>query len=107
MQVPERYMELYTHLQHKENEARRKMMAMITALDDAVGEIVQNLKSKGLFDDTFFLFTSDVSNLHQSFNLHVCQFWYIPPLRRDLEKCWLESSDIPHLFRWNAQISKM
>ena len=62
MQVPERYMELYTHLQHKENEARRKMMAMITALDDAVGEIVQNLKSKGLFDDTFFLFTSDVSN---------------------------------------------
>ena len=36
-------------------------MAMITALDDAVGEIVQNLKSKGLFDDTFFLFTSDVS----------------------------------------------
>ena len=39
------------------------MMAMITALDDAVGEIVQNLKSKGLFDDTFFLFTSDVSTL--------------------------------------------
>ena len=62
MQVPKRYMKLYTHLEHKENKARRTMMAMITALDDAVGEIVQNLKSKGLFDDTFFLFTSDVSN---------------------------------------------
>ena len=61
-------------------------MAMITALDDAVGEIVQNLKSKGLFDNTFFLFTSDVSNLHQSFNLHVCPFWYTPPLWRDLVK---------------------
>ena len=87
MQVPKRYMKLYKHLEHKENKARRTMMAMITALDDAVGEIVQNLKSKGLFDDTFFLFTSDVSNnLHQSFNLYVCPFWYIPPLRRDLVK---------------------
>ena len=86
MQVPKRYMKLYTHLEHKENKARRKMMAMITALDDAVGEIVQNLKSKGLFDNTFFLFTSDVSNLHQSFNLHVCPFWYTPPLWRDLVK---------------------
>ena len=63
MQVPKKYMKLYTHLKHKKNKERRQMMAMITALDDAVGEIVQNLKSKGLFDDTFFLFTSDVSTL--------------------------------------------
>ena len=36
-------------------------MAMVTALDDNVGKIVQHLKKRDLFDNTIFLFTSDVS----------------------------------------------
>ena len=34
---------------------------MVTNLDDAVGAIVDKLKETGVWDNTFFLFTSDVS----------------------------------------------
>ena len=36
-------------------------MAMVTALDDAVGKIVKKLHERGLFENTLFVFTSDVS----------------------------------------------
>ena len=32
---------------------------MVTAMDEAVGGIIQNLKQKNLFDRTVFIFTSD------------------------------------------------
>ena len=35
---------------------------MITALDDAVGLVVDELKQKGLYDNTIIVFTSDVSD---------------------------------------------
>jgi arylsulfatase A-like enzyme len=36
---------------------------MVTAMDDAVGEIVQTLRDAGLYDDTVIVFSSDVSDL--------------------------------------------
>ena len=61
IQVPLKYLEMYNHLNETKSETRRKMMAMVTALDDNVGKIVQHLKKRDLFDNTIFLFTSDVS----------------------------------------------
>ena len=61
IQVPFKYLEMYNHLNETKSETRRKMMAMVTALDDNVGKIVQHLKKRDLFDNTIFLFTSDVS----------------------------------------------
>jgi arylsulfatase A-like enzyme len=34
---------------------------MVTALDAAIGRVVEALKKKGLYDDTIFFFTPDVS----------------------------------------------
>jgi len=59
IQVPLKYLEMYNHLSKTKSEKRRKMMAMVTALDDNVGKIVQHLKKRDLFDNTIFLFTSD------------------------------------------------
>ena len=64
IQVPLKYLEMYNHLNETKSEKRRKMMAMVTALDDNVGKIVQHLKKRDLFDNTIFLFTSDVSSFY-------------------------------------------
>ena len=55
---------MYSYLKNKLSTDRRKMMAMVTALDDNVGKIVQHLKKRDLFDNTIFLFTSDVSSFY-------------------------------------------
>jgi arylsulfatase A-like enzyme len=34
---------------------------MVTALDAAIGRVVEALKKKGLYDDTIFFLTPDVS----------------------------------------------
>ena len=36
---------------------------MVTALDEAVGNITKSLKNAGIFDDTIIIFTADVTSL--------------------------------------------
>jgi arylsulfatase A-like enzyme len=54
---------------------------MVTALDAAIGRVVEALKKKGLYDDTIFFFTPDVSqdifsfcsrNQSRYFNMSTC-----------------------------------
>ncbi len=40
------------------------LTAMVTAMDDAVGSIVQKLQESGLYEETIILFASDVSTVH-------------------------------------------
>ena len=56
IQVPEMYESMYSDI---ENEGRRKYLGMVTALDDAIGIVVDSLKENGLFDDTVIIFSSD------------------------------------------------
>ena len=34
---------------------------MVSALDDAIGNVTQSLKDHGLYDDTLIIFSADVS----------------------------------------------
>jgi arylsulfatase A-like enzyme len=54
-QVPESYLEKYPDLKGN----RRTYAAMITALDDAVGKIVEALESEKLAENTLIVFSSD------------------------------------------------
>ena len=56
LQVPLVYRDMY---QHVEDEERRTYLGMITAMDDAVGNITQALKDSGLYDDSVILWFSD------------------------------------------------
>jgi len=56
LEVPQRYVDLYSHIK---NENRRKFSGMVTAMDDAIGEIISMLAMKGMFEDTLFIFTAD------------------------------------------------
>lgn len=56
LQVPPEYEALYPNV---DIPARRTYCGMVTALDAAIGRVVQALQKKGLYDDTLFFFTPD------------------------------------------------
>ncbi|NGP45298.1 sulfatase-like hydrolase/transferase [Bacillaceae bacterium SIJ1] len=55
MHAPEKYMKRFDHLPWD----RQVMAAMISAVDDAVGEVVNTLKRSGQYEDTVIFFSSD------------------------------------------------
>ncbi|CAH1795740.1 unnamed protein product [Owenia fusiformis] len=56
LEVPERYKDLYPAVK---TQARRTYLAMVSALDEAVGNITDTLKKYGYMDDTLIVFTTD------------------------------------------------
>jgi arylsulfatase A-like enzyme len=54
-QVPEKYKEPYAKLK----EPRRTYAGMLTAMDEAIGQVVEAVEKKGLRKDTLFVFSSD------------------------------------------------
>jgi len=55
-QAPKSYYEKYTHVK---DENKRIYYAMISALDDAVGQIIEQVKASGIEDNTLIIFSSD------------------------------------------------
>lgn len=56
LEVPPEYEALYPNV---ENKDRRTYSGMVTALDAAIGRVLEALQKKGLYDDTIFFFTPD------------------------------------------------
>jgi len=55
-EVPDVYKDMYSHV---ESEERRTFLGMVTAMDDAVGNITQTLKDSGLYDNSIIIWFSD------------------------------------------------
>jgi len=55
LQAPEKYLAMYPQL----DERQRACAAMVTAMDEGIGQILAALSAKGVADDTFILFFSD------------------------------------------------
>ncbi len=55
MEAPKKWMDMYEGMETN----RRPYAAMISCLDDSVGQIVAKIKELGLLEDTLFLFASD------------------------------------------------
>jgi arylsulfatase A-like enzyme len=55
LQVPEKYLEPYTHLKGQ----RRTLAGMLAAMDEAVGQVASAVETKGLRGQTLFIFSSD------------------------------------------------
>ena len=64
MHAPQKYLDRFAHLP----EDRRNMAAMISAVDDGVGQIVDELKRQGIFEDTLIFFQSDNGPSRESRN---------------------------------------
>jgi len=56
LQATRKYIERYAHI---EDKATRVYAAMVSAVDDSVGEIIGHLEKTGRLDDTLIIFLSD------------------------------------------------
>mmetsp|Transcript_28692 Transcript_28692/g.86135 ORF Transcript_28692/g.86135 Transcript_28692/m.86135 type:complete len:491 (-) Transcript_28692:234-1706(-) len=55
-QVPMRYLEPYMHVA---NVQRRNLSGMVSAMDEAAGNVTNSLKAAGMWKDTIFIFSTD------------------------------------------------
>ncbi|WP_413990874.1 arylsulfatase B [Labrys okinawensis] len=55
-QAPQRYIDMYAHI---EDPSRRTYAAMITAMDEQIGKIVEALHERGMRENTLIMFHSD------------------------------------------------
>ena len=57
LEVPDEYMDMYPG--DEATKTRRKFSAMVTAMDDVLGNMTATLKTLGLYDNTVIIFSSD------------------------------------------------
>lgn len=56
IQVPKVYEDMYPNIT---NTGRRQFSGMVTAMDDAIGKVIESLKRNGMFNNTLIIFTAD------------------------------------------------
>jgi len=56
LQVPKKYEDMYPNIKTK---SRRIFSGMVSAMDEAVGKVVQELSNQGMLEDTVIVFTAD------------------------------------------------
>ena len=62
VQAPEEFHALYDGLDAEEE--RKEFLALASATDDSIGQIVDALKSSGLYDNSVIIFQSDVRSCY-------------------------------------------
>ena len=55
LEAPQHYIDMYSHISDKN---RRIYSGMVTAMDDAIGGIINALKERGMWENTLTVFTT-------------------------------------------------
>ncbi|XP_063707871.1 arylsulfatase B-like [Culicoides brevitarsis] len=98
LEAPEEKLKRFSYIK---DEQRRHLAAMVSVLDDGVGEIVQALKVKGMLDNTIILFYSD--NGAPTIGLHANK-GSNHPLRGQKNSPWEGGSRVPAVL-WHSKLA--
>ena len=55
LQVPDKYLKRYSHLK---NKSRKHFLAMVTAMDEAIGDVIKSLKDQQMLEETLIIFST-------------------------------------------------
>ncbi|XP_041472301.1 arylsulfatase I-like isoform X1 [Lytechinus variegatus] len=99
LQAPHKYYERFPNIK---DENRRKFAAMVSALDDSIGNITQTLKESALYNNTIIVFTTDNGGPAHGFDANYANNW---PLRGVKDTTW-EGGLRGAGFIWGALIEK-
>ena len=102
-QAPDRAFEA-NGLSPDEEEPQQRYRAVVTALDEGIGRVLDVLDTEGLADDTFVFFYSDNGAFRlgrQGIDVGSNQ-----PLRSGGVTCWEGGLRVPALARWPGRIAK-
>ena len=100
-QVPGKYLERYGWRADEPNEKRR-YFAVLTALDDAIGRVLDTLDAKGLRENTLVMFISDMGALLRP--THGFDAASNAPFRGDAPSLYEGGIRVPAFFRWPGKI---
>ncbi|XP_077994252.1 arylsulfatase J-like [Glandiceps talaboti] len=82
LEAPDKYVNRFPHIQDKN---RKMFAAMVSALDDSVGNITKTLKETGMYDNSVIIFTSDNGGPAAGFDYNHASNW---PLRGLKDTLW-------------------
>jgi arylsulfatase A len=100
-QVPAKYLERYGWPADEKNEKRR-YFAVLTALDDAVGRVLDTLDEQGLRENTLVMFISDMGAiLRPTHGFNAASNF---PFRDGAPSMYEGSIRVPAIFRWPGRI---
>ena len=100
-QVPGKYLERYGWPADEPNEKRR-YFAVLTALDDAVGRVLDTLDQTGQRENTLVMFISDMGAILRP--THGFDAASNAPFRGDAPSMYEGGIRVPAIFRWPGQI---
>ncbi|XP_066269867.1 arylsulfatase B-like isoform X3 [Branchiostoma lanceolatum] len=82
LQAPQKYIDKFPHIQHP---GRRTFAAMVSALDDAVGNVTKALSARGMLENSVIIFTTDNGGPAAGFDMNYASNW---PLRGVKNTLW-------------------
>jgi len=94
LQATEKYLKRFAHIQ---DENRRIYAAMVSAVDDGVGDVLLALEETGVADNTIIFFLSDNGGAHNNASDN-------EPLRGFKGSMWEGGLRVPFAMRWPAKI---
>ena len=97
MQAPEALLEKYKHIRNKD---RRKLVAMMDAVDTNIGKVFRKVEEYGLSENTMIIFTSDNGGAEERSN-----FSYNRPLRDRKGRLYDGGIRVPFCIQWKNRIA--
>ncbi|GAB5561931.1 MAG: hypothetical protein SynsKO_35780 [Synoicihabitans sp.] len=94
MQASEKYLQRFAHIDDK---LRRTYAAMVSAVDDGVGRILQEIDAQGIAENTLVVFFSDNGGASNNGSINT-------PLRGNKGTLFEGGMRVPFAMRWTGQI---